>query len=76
MNGIGERELGATHVLHRKLSCTRVGMRWERILNTHAREVEILLAVHPDVRAHVGDALCWLAGAGEACNPLDEATAQ
>ncbi len=74
MNGIGERELGATNVLHEKLSCSRVGLRWERILRTHAREVDILLAVHPDVREHVGDALCWLAGAGEACNPLDETT--
>jgi predicted RNase H-like nuclease len=64
MYAIGERELGASELLHEKLSTSRVGQRWERIVLTHVREVDALMAVHPDLRRHVGEALTRLAGAG------------
>lgn len=64
----------ASRVLHEKLSTTRVGLRWERILRTHEREVDALMAVHPDVRRHVNEALAHLADAGENCRALDDTT--
>jgi len=60
MNGNSVRELGVSQALHEKLCTSRVGMRWERIVRSHASEVEALMAIHPDVREHVHAALCAL----------------
>lgn len=66
--------LEVSHVLHEKLSSTRVGLRWERILRTHEHEVDILMAVHSDLRDHVSQALELLADAGRQCRALDDVT--
>lgn len=71
MYGMGERERGATALLHDKLSTSRVGMRWERIMRTHAHEVDSLMAVHPELRLHVAEALRRLADAEAASRRLD-----
>jgi len=74
MNGIGEREHGATLLLHKKLNTSRVGRRWERLLRSHSHELGVLMAVHPDLREHVVEALTELADAGRTCRRLDEQT--
>ncbi len=73
MLGIGEVERRATRQLHETLSCSPVGLRWERILRLHAPELESLLAVDLVLRAHVADALVRLAGARSG-RPLDDET--
>jgi hypothetical protein len=60
MQGLGERDLGATTQLHEQLKSSRVGQRWERMLRLHAHEVEAVLAVHTDVREAVSRALSLL----------------
>jgi len=62
MKTLGERELTATHTLQAHVACTRVGHRWERMLRSHATEIDALLAVHTDLRAHVGTVVCSLCG--------------
>ena len=74
MYGIGESERGASLLLHEKLSTSRVGLRWERILRSHRHELDSLMAVHPDLRHHVADALRRLAEAGAQPRTLDEMT--
>lgn len=74
MNVIGDRERGATELLHEKLTASRVGRRWERILRSHSGELDCLMAIHPDVRDHIGDALCDLAGRWTDSGSLDEPT--
>jgi hypothetical protein len=74
MNGIGEREQGATLLLHQKLSTSRVGLRWERLLRSHSHELDALMAVHPDLCVHVAEALTELAEAGRTHRRLDEQT--
>ncbi len=74
MYGIGERERGASLLLHKKLSTSRVGLRWERILRRHHDELDSLMAVHPGLRDHVADALSQVAEAGAECRALDEVT--
>ena len=61
MLGISEDGRRATRQLHETLSCSPVGMRWERILRRHAPELQGLLAVDLVLRAHVADALVRLA---------------
>lgn len=63
MLGIGEDERRATRQLHETLSCSPVGLRWERILRRHAPELQGLLAVDKELRVHVSDALARLAAA-------------
>lgn len=72
--GIDERERGASRLLHEKLSTSRVGLRWERILRSHRPEIDSLMAVHPDLRRHVSDALRQVAEAGVGSRTLDELT--
>lgn len=74
MNVIGDRERGATELLHEKLTTSRVGRRWERILRAHSKELDCLMAVHMDVRDHIGDALCDLASRWNGSGALDEST--
>ncbi len=62
MLGISEDGRRATRQLHETLSCSPVGLRWERILRRHAPELQGLLAVDLVLRAHVADALVRLAG--------------
>ncbi len=69
-----ETEHSPTAVLRQKLSTSRVGLRWERILRTHRHELEALMAVHPDFRRHVVVALARLAAAGRDSRQLDGAT--
>ncbi len=71
MYAIGERERGASDLLHEKLSTSRLGQRWERIVLTHVREVDALMAVHPDLRRNVALALTQLAAASG--STLDDA---
>jgi len=61
--GLDENEREATDLLHRRLDGSRAGRRWERILRTHAYELSALMAVHPDLREHVGEAVQMLAQA-------------
>lgn len=68
------RQQDASRVLHEKLSTTRVGLRWERILRTHEREVDALMVVHPDVHRRVSEALAHLAEVGVTCRALDDTT--
>lgn len=68
MHGITEQGRRASAELHEQLSHSRVGLRWERIVRTHVAEIDALVAVHPDVSAHILDALARLVGAG----PTDE----
>jgi hypothetical protein len=63
MLGIGEDERRATRQLHETLSCSPVGLRWERIWRRHAPELQGLLAVDTTLRGHVTDALTRLADA-------------
>jgi hypothetical protein len=70
MNGTTQHDAG--RVLHEKLRTTRVGLRWERILRTHEREIDTLVTIHPDVRRHVAEALHLLAEAGVARTALDD----
>jgi hypothetical protein len=72
MNGIGEGERGATVLLHQKLSASRVGLRWERLLRSHSHELAMLMAVHTDLREHVAAALTELAEADRTRCRLDE----
>lgn len=74
MYGIGERERGASRVLHQKLRTSRVGLRWERILRRHRHELDSLMAVHPELRDHVCDALSRLAEVGTQSRTLDGTT--
>jgi hypothetical protein len=74
MSGIGERDQGATLLLHRKFGTSRVGLRWERLLRSHSHELAMLVAVHPDLREHVVEALSELAEAGRTRRPFDERT--
>lgn len=60
MQGLGDRDQGATDQLHEQLKSSRVGQRWERMLRLHAHEVEAVLAVHVDVRDNVSRALALL----------------
>lgn len=57
MVGITEHERRATELLHRRLVLTPAGRRWERLFRAHEAELAGLLVVHPDLRAHVADAL-------------------
>jgi hypothetical protein len=70
MNGTAQHEV--SRVLHEKLSTTRVGLRWERILRTHGREIDTLMTIHTDVRRHVTEALHLLADAGVHSKRLDD----
>lgn len=74
MYGWGETERGDSLLLHQKMSTTRVGMRWERILRTHRHELNSLMAVHPDLQRHAATALHRVAAAGSAGRCLDTAT--
>jgi hypothetical protein len=60
MQGLGDKDQGATDQLHEQLKSSRVGQRWERMLRLHAHEVEAVLAVHIDVRDNVSRALALL----------------
>jgi hypothetical protein len=73
MLGISEDGRRATRQLHETLSCSPVGLRWERILRRHAPELQGLLAVDLVLRAHVADALVRLAGSRRE-QSLDEDT--
>ena len=70
MQGLGTKEQAATERLHDLLQATRVGQRWERMLRLHQHEVDAVLAVHADVREHVGEALALLTEDA----PVDEVT--
>jgi hypothetical protein len=62
MKTLGDRELSATHALQAQLAGTRVGHRWARMLRSHTVEIDALLAVHADLRHHVGTVVCSLSG--------------
>ncbi len=68
------RQHGITPQLHALLADSRVGRRWERMARTHAPEVMSLMAVHPDLRRHVDDALTRLAAVAGDHGTLDDAT--
>jgi hypothetical protein len=70
MHGLGTDERAATERLHELLQTSRVGQRWERMIRLHAHEMEAVLAVHSDVRGHVGRALTLLSEG----TPLDADT--
>jgi hypothetical protein len=72
MHGLGEQEQIATARLHEQLQGSRVGQRWERMLQRHAHEVEAVLAVHADVRGDVSVALDLLSQGA----PLDQDTSR
>lgn len=57
MHGNSAWEPNTSLRLHRYLSVSRVGQRWERIVRAHSAEIEGLIAVHPDVREHAVAAL-------------------
>lgn len=71
---ISEQERSASRRLHEHLRASRVGQRWERIFRAQEPEIEGLLAIHPDVRQHVSDALQRIADAAVADGPVDEDT--
>ena len=74
MTTLGERELDATAALQARLAPTRVGHRWERILRTHVAEIDALMAVHHDLRRHVGSAVCTLSTGVGLPTMLDDGT--
>jgi hypothetical protein len=74
MYGTIEIDRSATGVLRQKMSTSRVGMRWERILRTHRPELDALIAVHPDLYRHVSEAVRELAAAGVDSRVLDGVT--
>jgi len=63
----------ATQRLHEELARTRTGRRWERIYHAHERELDALVAVHPDVREHILQALLLMVGATDS-RRVDDAT--
>jgi hypothetical protein len=74
MTSLDERELDATAALRARLAPTRVGHRWERIMRHHAAEIDALMAVHRDLRSHVGSAVRTLSGPDGLPTTLDDHT--
>jgi hypothetical protein len=74
MNVISQRMPEASSALHEKLSCSRVGQRWERILRAHTPELDGLMAVHADLRDHVVVAVRGLAESDAVVARLDDTT--
>ncbi len=75
MDGTDHTTAESVGVVHERLCGSRVGRRWERIARTHRLEIEALVAVHPDLREHVGRALWLLAAAARrAGERVDDAT--
>jgi len=74
MTSLDERELDATTALRDRLAPTRVGHRWERIMRHHAAEIDALMAVHRDLRTHVGSAVRTLSGPDGLPATLDDGT--
>lgn len=52
-----------TDDLKARLTGSRVGTRWLRMLRTHRAEIESLIAVHPELRERAGTAVAALATA-------------
>ena len=73
MLGIDEEQRRATDRLHEALGCSRVGLRWERMLRRHAGEIDALVTVDESLRRLVVEALMRLALLEEGA-VLDDAT--
>jgi hypothetical protein len=73
MVGVAARERRVPQSLQRELRASRVGRRWERLFHRHEAELSMLVAVHSDVRHHLGRAVTCLSG-GDAERPVDDGT--
>jgi hypothetical protein len=56
-----------------QLASTRVGRRYQRLYTAHERQLEFLVAVHPDVRDHIITAVQEICAAGVS-ERLDDGT--
>jgi len=61
--------------LRGQLASTRVGRRYRRLYTAHERQLEFLVAVHPDVREHINTAIQEIAAAGVSRQLDDDALA-